>query len=145
MPKLSISCLLILLILAGCSAEGTRKLPGVYRIDIQQGNVIEQEMLDKIGMAAVAPVGGVGRGDAGTATAGAASNKAFADIVQEFAAKSVNAGEVSELNSLKAVDNDAELVDIVTAVSNAEITLDTVVTLRDRVISAYQEIIKMPI
>lgn len=102
-------------------------------------------MLDKIGMAAVAPVGGVGRGDAGTATAGAAANKAFADIVQEFAAKSVNAGEVSELNSLKAVDNDAELVDIVTAVSNAEITLDTVVTLRDRVISAYQEIIKMPI
>ena len=34
--------------MAGCSAEGTRKLPGVYRIDIQQGNVIEQEMLDKL-------------------------------------------------------------------------------------------------
>ncbi len=40
--------LLILISLAGCSAEGTRKLPGVYRIDIQQGNVIEQEMLDKL-------------------------------------------------------------------------------------------------
>ena len=40
--------LLIFISLAGCSAEGTRKLPGVYRIDIQQGNVIEQEMLDKL-------------------------------------------------------------------------------------------------
>jgi outer membrane protein assembly factor BamE len=38
----------ILISLAACSAEGTRKLPGVYRIDIQQGNVIEQEMLDKL-------------------------------------------------------------------------------------------------
>jgi outer membrane protein assembly factor BamE len=35
-------------VLAGCGAEGARKLPGVYRIDIQQGNVIEQEMLDRL-------------------------------------------------------------------------------------------------
>ena len=48
MSKLSVFYLLILLVLTGCSAEGTRKLPGVYRIDIQQGNVIEQEMLDKL-------------------------------------------------------------------------------------------------
>lgn len=36
------------LALAGCGAEGSRKLPGVYRIDIQQGNIIEQEMLDRL-------------------------------------------------------------------------------------------------
>jgi outer membrane protein assembly factor BamE len=34
--------------LGACSSEGTRKIPGVYRIDMQQGNVIEQEMLDKL-------------------------------------------------------------------------------------------------
>ncbi len=38
----------LVIALAACSAEGTRKLPGVYRIDMQQGNVIEQEMLDKL-------------------------------------------------------------------------------------------------
>ena len=38
----------VLIMLTACSAEGTRKLPGVYRIDIQQGNVIEQEMLNKL-------------------------------------------------------------------------------------------------
>lgn len=39
---------LVLVALAGCSSEGDRKLPGVYRVDVQQGNVIEQEMLDKL-------------------------------------------------------------------------------------------------
>lgn len=36
------------LLLAGCASEGTSKLPGVYRIDIQQGNVVEQDMLDQL-------------------------------------------------------------------------------------------------
>lgn len=44
----SLLLLLSALVLAGCGAEGSRKLPGLYRIDIQQGNVIEQEMLDKL-------------------------------------------------------------------------------------------------
>ena len=102
-------------------------------------------MLDKIGMTAVAPIGGVGRGSPGTATGGAESGQDFAKVLSEFAEKSINAGETSEINAFKSIDNEAELVDIVTAVSNAEITLDTVITLRDRVITAYQEIIKMPI
>jgi outer membrane protein assembly factor BamE len=43
------TCLfLCLLCLAACGGEGTHKLPGVYRIDVQQGNIIEQEMLDKL-------------------------------------------------------------------------------------------------
>ena len=37
-------------IITGCSkrADGTRKIPLVYRVDIQQGNVIEQSMIDKL-------------------------------------------------------------------------------------------------
>ncbi len=34
--------------LGGCAKEGDFKLPGVYRINVQQGNVIEQEMLLKL-------------------------------------------------------------------------------------------------
>jgi flagellar hook-basal body complex protein FliE len=37
------------------------------------------------------------------------------------------------------------VTDVVTAVTNAEVALDTVVAVRDRVISAYQEIMRMPI
>jgi flagellar hook-basal body complex protein FliE len=36
-------------------------------------------------------------------------------------------------------------MDVVTAVSNAEMTLQTVVAVRDRVLNAYQEIMRMPI
>ena len=37
-----------LICLSGCATEGDWKLPGVYRPDIQQGNIIEQDMLDKL-------------------------------------------------------------------------------------------------
>ena len=39
----------------------------------------------------------------------------------------------------------AELVDVVTAVSSAQSSLETVMAVRDQVISAYQEIMRMPI
>ena len=40
---------LCLVPISGCvKYDSDYKLPGVYRIDIQQGNVIEQEMLDKL-------------------------------------------------------------------------------------------------
>lgn len=40
--------LVLALILAACTTEGDFKLPGVYRIDIQQGNIVEQDMLSKL-------------------------------------------------------------------------------------------------
>ena len=40
---------------------------------------------------------------------------------------------------------EAELIDVVTAVSAAEISLETVVAVRDEVVKAYQEILRMPI
>ncbi len=50
MLKYAIPILFLLWLLGGCTNvyEGDFKLPGVYRIDIQQGNVINQEMLDKL-------------------------------------------------------------------------------------------------
>ena len=45
----ALTSLILLLLPLGCSrSDGDLKLPGVYRIDIQQGNVIEQEMLDRL-------------------------------------------------------------------------------------------------
>jgi flagellar hook-basal body complex protein FliE len=95
--------------------------------------------IEKIGMLPVANVGGSFKPQ----TVGA--NGDFASMLQEFAVKSIDAGAQGETLSLKAVDKKADLVDIVTAISNAEVTLDTVVTMRDRVIAAYQEISRMPV
>ena len=38
-----------------------------------------------------------------------------------------------------------DLVDVVTAVAAAEATMETVIAVRDEVIKAYQEIMRMPI
>jgi len=51
----------------------------------------------------------------------------------------------AETVSAGAVAGNADLVDVVTAVSNAEMVLESVTAVRDRVISAYQEIMRMPI
>jgi len=39
----------------------------------------------------------------------------------------------------------AQLIDVVTAVAESEVAIDTLVSVRDKVISAYEEIMKMPI
>ncbi len=62
--------------------------------------------------------------------------------VLDDAMKTTKAGEQAMAAS---ASGKAELVDVVTAVANAETTLETVVALRDRMISAYQEIMRMPV
>ena len=69
----------------------------------------------------------------------------FGDLVAEGLDKARAAGYNSEAVSTKAIANKAELHDLVTSVSNAELTLNTVVAIRDRMINAYQDLIKMPI
>ena len=56
--------------------------------------------------------------------------------------KTAKAGEAAAIQTAAGQGN---LVDLVTQVSEAEVVLQTAVTIRDRVISAYQEIMKMPI
>jgi flagellar hook-basal body complex protein FliE len=51
----------------------------------------------------------------------------------------------AEISSMKASIGKAEVTDLVTAVTNAELTLQAVVAVRDKVIAAYQEIMRMPV
>ena len=69
----------------------------------------------------------------------------FSELLEEAGRDAVQEGMTSEKVSLQSLTGDSSLVDIVTAVSSAEVTLETVVSVRDRVIQAYQDIIKMPI
>ena len=57
----------------------------------------------------------------------------------------LDAGRRSEAAASGAVSGQANLQDVVEAVNAAEITLQTVVAVRDRMINAYQEIIRMPL
>jgi flagellar hook-basal body complex protein FliE len=51
----------------------------------------------------------------------------------------------SETQAVSTVAQQGDVVDLVTAVSEAEATVQTVVAVRDKVITAYQEIMRMPI
>jgi flagellar hook-basal body complex protein FliE len=51
----------------------------------------------------------------------------------------------SDLQSQAAANGKANMIDVVTAVAESEVAIDTLVSVRDKVISAYEEIMKMPI
>ncbi|MEJ0063785.1 MAG: flagellar hook-basal body complex protein FliE [Alphaproteobacteria bacterium] len=74
---------------------------------------------------------------------GAKSGNSFGDMLQQVIGDSVeqlkSAEQVSRLGAL----GKANPVEIATAISGAETTVQMMVTLRDRMISAYQEITRM--
>jgi flagellar hook-basal body complex protein FliE len=80
------------------------------------------------------------RGDAsadGSNSFGAAINQALGQAVQT--------GHDADNEAMKALSGGGNLTDVVTALSHAEITLQTASAIRDRMVQAYQDIIKMPI
>ncbi len=79
--------------------------------------------------------------------AGPAESKSsdFAGMLKDAVQGAAETLREGEVQSLKAAAGTADLNDVVAAVGKAELTLQTVVTLRDRVIQAYQEVLRMPI
>lgn len=69
----------------------------------------------------------------------------FGDLIKNSAKDSVETIRKSEEVSAKAMMGEAELADVVQAVTDAELTLQTAMAVRDRMVSAYQEIMRMPI
>ncbi|MFT6559526.1 MULTISPECIES: flagellar hook-basal body complex protein FliE [Sneathiella] len=84
-------------------------------------------------------------GGAAVGTDEVPTGPSFSELMQEAGNEAISEGMAAETVSLKSLTGDTGLADIVTAVSSAEATLETVVSVRDRVIQAYQDIIKMPI
>ena len=69
----------------------------------------------------------------------------FADLVRSAIDEAVRIGERSENLTIQGINEQADVSKVVTAVAEAELTLQTVVSVRDKVIEAYKEIIRMPI
>ena len=68
----------------------------------------------------------------------------FGKMLQDAAGSLVDSLDKGEQASLQAVTGNADLASVTQAVTDAQVALQTVVAVRDRVISAYQDIIKMP-
>ena len=81
----------------------------------------------------------------GAGAAQAPAQGGFGDILKSAMTDAVAASKHAERQMAAQVAGKSELVDVVTAISAAEASLETVIAVRDQVISAYQEIMRMPI
>jgi len=77
--------------------------------------------------------------------AGAAGRPDFGKMLQGALEQTSKATQNAETMMVQQQQGKAELIDAVTAVASAETNLQTVISIRDQVISAYQEIMRMPI
>jgi flagellar hook-basal body complex protein FliE len=57
----------------------------------------------------------------------------------------VESGRATEQASMAGIAGRTDPVNVVTAVAETELALETVVSIRDKVISAYEDILRMPI
>ena len=69
----------------------------------------------------------------------------FGDMVKKLAGDTISSLRKGEQASASAITGKADITDVVQAVTQAELTLQTVVAMRDRLLGAYQEIMRMPI
>lgn len=69
----------------------------------------------------------------------------FASLLRDGAKTAIETGKKSEELSKQAIAGKADIRDVVSAVNNAQLTLETVVSVRDKVISAYNDILRMNI
>ena len=87
---------------------------------------------------------GAGGGDAAASVA-QSGGASFGDLLSGVMNDAATQGRGAELKANSALQGKGDLVDVVTAVQAAEVSLETVVAIRDKVIAAYQEIMRMPI
>ncbi len=69
----------------------------------------------------------------------------FSELVTSAVTDAVKSSRFAETQMIGQAQGKVELVDAVTAISSAQASLQTVMAVRDQVISAYQQILAMPI
>ena len=69
----------------------------------------------------------------------------FGALVQEAVRQAGQSAGAAEASATQVAAGGGDIVDVVTAIAAAETQLETVIAVRDQVIQAYQEILRMPI
>lgn len=69
----------------------------------------------------------------------------FANMLAEQVTATVEATRGAEAQAGQVATGKAEMVNVVTAIAAAEVQMETMLAFRDQAITAYQEIMRMPI
>ena len=88
-------------------------------------------------MARMMDPGGAGKADAGGQSFGALLKDAIGGVMES--------GRKSDAQTIAMTSGKANVMDVVTAVAETDVAVSTLVSVRDRVIQAYEDIMKMPI
>jgi flagellar hook-basal body complex protein FliE len=72
--------------------------------------------------------------------AGAGTDSTFGNLVKEGMESAVNMQHKSEQMSAKAIAGKADMTDVLQAVTDAELALNTVIAVRDKVVQAYRDV-----
>jgi flagellar hook-basal body complex protein FliE len=95
------------------------------------------------------PTGGVGGGLKGVAGIGGgqggSGGPAFGELLKTAVDSLTKSAKQSDSQTQALAAGKSNIVDVVTAVAETEVAVDALVAVRDRVIQAYEEIMKMPI
>ena len=69
----------------------------------------------------------------------------FSSFMKDATENSIETLKAGEAMGMKGITGNADLNDVVSAINSAESTLQLVTTIRDKMIQAYQEVMRMPI
>jgi len=84
----------------------------------------------------------------GGAEKGAAQTSAgpsFGAMLKDAVGSVMEAGKKSDAQTIAMTSGKANVMDVVTAVAETDVAVSTLVSVRDRVIQSYEDIMKMPI
>jgi flagellar hook-basal body complex protein FliE len=95
--------------------------------------------------AAYQALSNIGASAPAAASSAAAPASSFSDFLSGAMNNAVGTMKAGEQMATRQVAGQADIVDVVNSVNSAELTLDTVMAVRDKVIAAYQTVMQMPI
>lgn len=75
----------------------------------------------------------------------AASGSSFGSTLQQAMQNVVQSGHDADVKTIEGMSGEGNITDVVMAVSRAQLALQSTVVIRDRVVQAYQDIMKMSI
>jgi flagellar hook-basal body complex protein FliE len=90
-------------------------------------------MMESGGAEKAGPAGGGGGGPS------------FSALLKDAVGSVLEAGKKSDAQTMAMTSGKANVMDVVTAVAETDVAVSTLVSVRDRVIQSYEDIMKMPI
>jgi len=83
--------------------------------------------------------------ESGPSKSGESNGPSFSALLKDAVGSVAEVGRKADAQTVSMAQGKANVMDVVTAVAETDVAVSTLVSVRDRVIAAYEDIMKMPI